>query len=172
MAKESAMRRAAGVFGFTLVILLLAAAAFTFLAPYFSWRVDVVISGSMEPRLYTGAVVVTRPVATETILPGDIITFYAPVTRMLTTHRVVSMQTGSPPSFHTRGDANEEADLVTVAAPDVVGRVCFDVPYVGYVTRFIKTPLGLLISLCLPGIVIIITEMSNIRRALMDREIV
>jgi signal peptidase I len=166
------MKKVAGVFGYMVMVLLMVTAALTFLAPHFGWRVDVVLSGSMEPEIHAGGLVVTRPAAAETIVPGDIITFHAPVTRMLTTHRVVGVEPGPPPSFHTRGDANEEADIVTVAAPDVVGEVCFDIPYVGYITRFVKTPLGLIISLCLPGIVIIISEMRNIRRALADREIV
>jgi signal peptidase len=166
------MRKAAGVFGYILVVLLMMTAALTFLAPHLGWRVDVVLSGSMEPRLHAGGLVVTRPAAVDTILPGDIITFYAPVTRVPTTHRVVSVEPGPPLSFHTRGDANEEADIVTVTAPSVVGEVCFDVPYVGYATRFVKSPLGLLISLCLPGIIIIIMEIKNIRRVLVDREIV
>jgi hypothetical protein len=54
----------------------------------------------------------------------------------------------------------------------VVGRVCFDLPYVGYATRFVKSPPGLLISLCLPGLIIVITEIRSIRRFLLDREIV
>ena len=126
----------------------------------------------MEPRLHAGGLVVTRPVPVGDINPGDIITFYSPTARVLTTHRVVSIEPGPPPSFCTRGDANEENDVVTVASSSVVGMVCFDVPYAGYVTRFVRTPLGLLITLCVPGAFIIITEMRKIRRVLIDREIV
>jgi signal peptidase len=166
------MKKAVGYFGYFVVVLLMILAAFTFAAPHLGWRVDVVLSGSMEPRLHAGGLVVTRPVAADTLAPGDIITFYAPTTHMLTTHRVVEVEPGPPPRFHTRGDANEEADIVTVAASSVVGRVCFDLPYVGYATRFVKSPPGLLISLCLPGLIIVITEIRSIRRFLLDREIV
>ena len=166
------MGKAAGFFSFIVLALLMSIAAFTFLAPFFGWRVDVVLSGSMEPRLHTGGLVVSRPVEAKAVQPGDIITFYAPTSHMLTTHRVVGMEPGPPPRFYTRGDANEEVDIVTVAASSLVGRVCFDVPYVGYVTHFVKSPMGLLISLCLPGLIIIITEIRSIRQALLDREIV
>jgi len=71
------MKKVAKNLGITLIILLMAAAAFTFLAPRFGWSVDAVFSGSMEPELKVGSVVVTRPVAPEEIRAGDIITFYS-----------------------------------------------------------------------------------------------
>jgi signal peptidase I len=165
------MRKAASVLGSIVVILLMAAAAFTFLGPHFGWEVDAVISGSMEPQLHTGALVVTRPVAPDTILPGDIITFFAPVTNRMTTHRVVAIENNPTLSFCTKGDANEEADPNPVATASVKGVVCFNIPYVGYLTKFLKTLPGLLICLCLPALVIIITEIRNIRRAVFDRYI-
>ncbi len=166
------MKRTVNAFALVLVILLMAAALFTFLAPHIGWSVDVVISGSMEPRLHAGGVLVTRPVETDLIRPGDIITFYAPESNKLTTHRVTEIDNSSPVRFYTKGDANEEADPIPVAAPDVVGKVCLDIPYIGYVTKFIKTPVGLIVSLCLPGLVIVITEVRNIRRAILEREII
>ena len=166
------MKKAASGIGYIIIILLVITAAFTFLAPHFGWRVDAVLSGSMEPEIHTGGLVVTRPVALNEILPGDVITFYAPVTSVPTTHRVVRIDAGPPLVFHTKGDANEEADITTIEASNVVGTVWFNIPYLGYVTRFIKTPLGLLVALCLPGIFIIITETRNIRRAFIEREII
>jgi signal peptidase len=165
------VRKAAGALGFVVVVLLMMTAAFTFLAPHFGWRVDVVLSGSMEPNIHTGAVVITWPAPVTSIVPGDIITFYAPGTDKMTTHRVTAVSPGSSPSFITKGDANKVADTVPVAASSVVGRVCLNVPYIGYLTRFIRTPLGLLISLCVPGLVIIATEVRNIRKAILERDI-
>jgi signal peptidase len=69
-------------------------------------------------------------------------------------------------SFQTKGDVNEDADPFVVPAQNVVGKVCLHIPYFGYVTQFVKTPLGLLLTLCLPGLVIIVMEMRNIWRAL------
>ena len=166
------MRKAAGVFGLVLLILLMAMAVSTFLAPYLGWRVDVVLSGSMASRLKAGGVVITRPVAVNTILPGDIITFYAPETGKLITHRVVEIQNSPTLFFRTMGDVNEEADPMMVPADNVVGKVFFDIPYLGYVARFVKTSQGLLISLCLPGLAVIAVEILNIRRALAERDIV
>ena len=61
------MKKAAENFGFAVIILLMTAAVLTFLAPRFGWSVDAVFSGSMEPELKVGAVVITRPVEAEEI---------------------------------------------------------------------------------------------------------
>ncbi len=164
------MKKTAGYFGYGIVILLMAAAVFTFLAPHFGWRVDAVFSGSMEPELKVGGMVVTRPVAAQDIKAGDTITFYSPLNNQLTSHRVIAVEDGSSPNFRTKGDANEDADPFIVPGENVMGKVCFHLPYFGYAAQFIKTPLGLLLTLCLPGLIIIILEIRNIWRVLAEQE--
>jgi signal peptidase len=168
--KESMMKKLAQNLGLAVIILLMAAALFTFLAPHFGWRVDAVYSGSMEPHLKVGGVVVTRPAATEDIKVGDTITFHSPLNKQLTTHRVIAVADGSSPGFRTKGDANEDADPFIVPAQNVVGKVCLHIPYFGYATQFIKTPMGFLLTLCLPGLIIIIMEMVNIWHVLSEEE--
>lgn len=165
------MKKAAQNFGLALIILLMAAAALTFLAPRFGWRVDTVYSSSMEPQLTVGGVVVTRPVEAEDIKVGDTITFYSPVSEQLTSHRVIAVEEGLSFYFRTNGDANEDADPFIVPAENVVGKVCFHIPYLGYVAQFVKTPLGLLLTLCLPGLIIIGIEIRNIWRVLAEEHI-
>jgi signal peptidase len=160
------MKKAVGIFGLAVIILLMTAAVFTFLAPHFGWRVDTVFSGSMEPELKVGGVVVTRPVAAEDIKVGDIITFHSPLNEELISHRVIAVEDESLFNFQTKGDVNEDADPFVVPAQNVVGKVCLHIPYFGYVTQFVKTPLGLLLTLCLPGLVIVAVEMRNIWRVL------
>ena len=162
------MKKVAKNFGLALIILLMAAAALTFLAPRFGWRVDAVFSGSMEPELKVGGVVVTRPVEPEEIKAGDIITFYSPLNERLTSHRVIAVEQASAFHFLTKGDANGDVDPVVVPAQNVVGKVCLHIPYFGYVTQIVKTPLGLLLTICLPGLVVIMMEIRNIWRVLTE----
>ncbi len=165
------MKKAADNFGFAVIILLMTAAVLTFLAPRFGWSVDVVYSGSMEPELKVGAVVITRPVDAEEIKTGDIITFYSPLSEKLTSHRVIAVQEGSSLHFSTKGDANEDADPFIVPAENVVGKICFHIPYLGYAAQFVKTPLGFLLTLCLPGLIIIVMELRNIWRVFTGDEV-
>jgi len=162
------MKKAAQNFGLAMVILLMTAAALIFMAPRFGWKVDAVFSGSMEPGLKLGSVVVTRPVEAEEIKAGDIITFYSPLNEKLMSHRVVAVEHGSSFHFQTKGDASEDADPFVVPAENVVGKVCLHLPYFGYVTQFVKTPLGFLLTICLPGLVVIVMEIRNIRCVLTE----
>ncbi len=165
------MKKVAETFGLAAIILLMTAAMLTFLAPSFGWEVDTVFSGSMEPQLKMGSVAVTRPVEAEDIKVGDIITFHSPLSGKMTSHRVIAVEDGSSFNFRTKGDANENVDPFVVPAQSVVGKVCFHIPYFGYVAHFIKTPLGLLLTLCLPGLAIMVLEMMNIWRAITEMRI-
>jgi signal peptidase len=102
---------------------------------------------------------------------GDIITFNSPLSEIPTTHRVVSVEKGSELRFQTKGDANEDVDPFTVPAQNVMGKVCFHVPYLGYVSQFSKTPLGFILLLCVPGLVIVVMEIRNIRRVLTEKQV-
>jgi len=165
------MKRAAKYFGIFVIMLLVAAAVLTVLAPRFGWRVDAVFSGSMEPHLKVGGVVITRPVAAEDIKVGDTITFYSPQSEKPTTHRVIAIEEGSSFYFRTKGDANEDNDHFIVPVQNMVGKVCFHIPCLGYVTQFVKTPLGLLLTLLIPGLIIIVMELRNIRHEIAGKEI-
>ncbi len=146
------MKKVAEYLGFIAVVLLMSAAVFTYLGPHIGWHVDAVLSGSMEPNLQIGSLVVTRYVDPETIVPGDIITFHsATESDQLITHRVVGTGHNSPVNFQTKGDANTKPDPLTVPAHNLVGKVVFHLPYWGYATEFLKTPLGFLFGVIIPA---------------------
>jgi len=163
------VKKAAQYLAYTLLVLLAGLAAATFLAPRYGWRLDAVLSSSMEPRLNVGGLVITRPVEPDQIKVGDIILFHSPLGGRLTTHRVTDIKMTSPLHFQTKGDANEDPDPFIVPAENVVGRVCLHVPYLGYLAQFVKSRLGFLLALYLPGIIIVILEGISIWREL-DRQ--
>jgi len=161
------MKKATEYLGFTLVVLLMAAAVLTYLAPHFSWRVDALLSGSMEPQLKVGSLVVTRPVEPETIVVGDIITFRpTTVGESMISHRVIDVRRASALYFLTKGDANDNPDPFTVPARNLVGKICFHAPYWGYLTEFLKTPIGFLFGMVIPGLIVITLYISNVWRAI------
>jgi len=165
------MKKAAENFCTALLVVLMLAAALTFVAPRFGWRVDALFSGSMEPQLKVGGLVITRPVDLQTIKVGDIITFHSSRRDVPTSHRVIAIEQGSQFRFLTKGDANEDADPFIIPAQSVVGKVCFHIPYFGYVSQFVKTPLGLLLTLGLPGLIIVVMELRNIWHMLTGDEV-
>jgi signal peptidase len=137
--------------------MLMISAIFTYLAMQFGWRVDAVISGSMEPELPTGAIVVTRPVTPESIEIGDVITFHSSATGNIPiTHRVIEIGENSPAVFRTKGDAAETRDPFTVPASNVIGKVCFSIPCAGSVISFLKTRTGFYSAIVIPTIILLI----------------
>ena len=164
------MKKAVEYLGLTIVILLMVAAVFTYVGPHFGWRVDAVLSGSMEPQLKTGSLVVTRSVEPKAIVVGDIITFRPRnAGENLITHRVIGIGRSSSLYFETKGDANEGPDPFTVPARNLVGKVCFNTPYWGYATEFLKTPLGFLFAVVIPGSILLALYIINLWRALASR---
>ena len=112
------------------LFLMLIVAMVLLLPGLFGIRPYVVYSGSMEPKIPTGAVVFTKEGAysPET---GDIITFHNEDT--VVTHRVVKKEEGT---FITKGDANSSEDA-PVLWDNVVGKVFVGIPRVGKVFRML-----------------------------------
>jgi signal peptidase len=94
------------------------------------WSSEVVVSGSMMPRVAPGDVVVSQPVRAENLLPGQVILVANPARPgTLLMHRMVSRYPDG--SLKTKGDANNEADSTPVPAAMVRGLPRLRVPYVG-----------------------------------------
>ena len=94
------------------------------------WESHVVVSGSMQPRIMTGDVVLTEPIDPEAIKPGFVVAFADPANpgRQIL-HRVESIDEDG--KLVTRGDANRSSDSTHIdpSAVDGLGRL--RVPYVG-----------------------------------------
>lgn len=90
----------------------------------------VILSGSMEPRIHVGDVIVTREVPATTLTKGQVITVKDPDHPEKTrTHRFV--RRAADGTLVTRGDANAEADSSHVTDGDVLGLGVIRVPWVG-----------------------------------------
>jgi len=137
-------------------------------------KVLAVISGSMEPAVHTGDVIIVRPLtAGQVPADGDIITFRSKdKPDMLITHRVVGTVkiNGEPRAFVTKGDANDAMDLSAVSIEQVVGRYAWRVPYFGYVSSFLHKPLGIVLFVILPGIVLVGLELRKMWKAVNEAE--
>lgn len=100
-----------------------------------------VLSGSMEPEIGVGAIVFAKKTEPTTIKIGDVITYRISDTTMVT-HRVETLDVDSE-QLYTKGDANDTRDAAPVEFENIVGRVAFHVPLIGYLTIYAKTPLGI-----------------------------
>ena len=127
-----------------------------------NFKVLTVLSGSMEPTIKTGAIVVAKPANDYKI--GDIITFGPNTkTQSPTTHRIYDIKVvGGTPVYITKGDANNAPDTKEIQKSDIIGKVLFNVPYLGYVVDFAKKPYGFILIIAVPAVAIIADEMRKI----------
>ena len=133
-----------------------------------NWHVYIVQSGSMEPTIKTGSIVIVKPEAS--YHAGDIITFSSRGNSVPITHRIVEAeQSGAGSQFITRGDANDAADLQSVANRQVLGKVVLAIPYLGYGIAAAKQPFGFLAIIIIPALLIIWEEAGKIRKELAGR---
>lgn len=99
-----------------------------------------VLSGSMEPAIGTGDIVVESTISPLEARVGDVVTFRDPHdTRRLVTHRVRHVKlSGQRVHFTTKGDANNAVERWTVAAGGSIGRVEYRLPKLGYVSARLR----------------------------------
>lgn len=124
-------------------------------------------SGSMEPDIKVGDVVVSTPVNPNDIKVGDVITYHymgSDDPNQCFTHRVnkiIHTEDGNL-LFQTKGDANEEADTRLVRSNEIIGKVSSVIPYLGYVGNFARSVYGYFTFIFIPAILIILFEVNRI----------
>ncbi len=130
-------------------------------------RVFVVETGSMQPEIKKGSLIIVRPETSYKI--GDIITYKAfselgGPKELTITHRIKSIKVNEVGDtyFETKGDANDDVDPFQTNQIDVVGKVNFHIPFIGYLIGFAKTGLGFLLLILIPSIIIILLEVKSI----------
>ena len=142
-----------------------------------SIRSYVVMSGSMEPKIPVGSVIIVKntsapatpvvsplSITTQKELPlykaGDVISFHRNGT--IVTHRIVSADTtGAAVAYRTKGDANDSVDSEVVPQDQIIGKTIKNVPSIGKLIVFLKTPLGFLLCILIPGFSYIAMELKN-----------
>lgn len=114
-----------------------------------------VLSGSMEPELKVGDIVVSKAVDRSKIKAGDVIT-YKMGANTLVTHRVIEIIEMKGSNFYkTKGDANNIEDSDLVPQDNVVGKLVLRIPKGGYVVDILSSPIGFIVLFIILVIVLI-----------------
>jgi signal peptidase len=122
-----------------------------------------VLSGSMEPTLATGDVIVGRPIAAEEARRGDVITFREPGTHRLVTHRLRRMRVvNGVAQMVTKGDANNAPERWRIPVDGKVCRILYRVPKLGYARSLVGSPPGRLLLLVLPVVLLGVLVVTRI----------
>lgn len=106
----------------------------------FGYRSLTVVSGSMEPTLGVGSVVLDEVISPLDARPGDIVTFQDPLRPRQLTHRLQKMRVeGDTAYMVTLGDANDAPERWTVQTDGRIGRVVAHLPKLGYARAALGT---------------------------------
>lgn len=134
-------------------------------APLFS--AYVIISPSMVPNINVYDAVVTVRVPENKINMYNVITFLSKDIEthgVPITHRVVGIlktESGEK-AYRTKGDNNNKEDKAIIRQSEVIGKVFFRIPMLGYVRTFVTSKIGFLISVVLPLFVSFVLEIWRI----------
>lgn len=136
----------------------------------------VVTSGSMEPVLSPGDVIIVYDTSAENIQEGDIITFVEEGDKTVT-HRVVgTVEEGDRVLFETQGDSNDEVDPAPVRPGNIVGEVptfvlpvlnqpaALHIPLMGHIIGFAGTDYGYVLMVGVPVALLLINEVWSFTR--------
>ena len=146
----------AGWFGIVIVAVSILLVAFVFIGPRLGWETHPVLSGSMEPTLKVGGLIITKPENIQNIKENDIITFNISPDSMVT-HRVVGIEIREgKPWFQTKGDANNEPDNDYVSSEgEKMRKVVFHIPYLGFAAVFMQKKLTFFLLIAIPALILI-----------------
>lgn len=130
---------------------------------FFGWKPFIVLSGSMETQISVGDIVIVKEVDTRTLKKGDIIAFRNK--DIVITHRIDDIITeDGKVKYITKGDNNNTRDEGTVLPEQVEGIFICNVHRLGNLAIFIQTPIGMVVCLSIPIILIIIIGVIDSRK--------
>lgn len=108
-----------------------------FAAGLFPIYPQVIATGSMEPLIKPGDVILVKKISGEDAKAGDIIHFR--LKKVYVAHRVVSVNDKPEKSYKTKGDNNATPDSKSVLSSQVKGKVIYVVPKIGLPTLYVKS---------------------------------
>lgn len=134
----------------------------------------VIISNSMVPNINVYDAVVTARVKTEKLEVNDIITFISKDIKTAgtpITHRIVGIvyenndSNGKVLGYRTKGDHNNTEDFALIAPDEVLGKVMFRIPLIGYLQIVMTNPVGWILLVVVPCLLIIGSDIIKLAKS-------
>lgn len=135
----------------------------------------VIISPSMVPNINVLDAIVTMRTDAEKLKKNDVITFISndPAHKGITiTHRIVGIKKTSSGgyAYRTKGDNNNVEDKTLVSHDEVLGKVIFKIPYIGYLQQFLTTKFGWILVIVIPSLFIIAGDVVKVVKVIIVKE--
>ena len=126
------------------------------------FKILAVTSGSMEPAVATGSLVVeTVP---RKFQVGDIITYkLSQNPRNLVTHRIVEIEKINGSNFFkVKGDAVNQPDAELVPEDQITGKAILSIPFAGRIITLGRSQTGVMFLVMIPAAIIVYEELKSI----------
>lgn len=156
----STLRKVWNVVSIVLVAIVVLLALLLMGAKVIGFKTYSVISPSMKPSYNVGDLVYVKKVDPQTIQVGDAITFVLDENLTVATHRVVGIDLATE-HFTTKGDANDTPDANPVHFKNLVGKVVFKLPLLGYVADWVQNPPGTYIAVTAGAVLLILVFLPD-----------
>lgn len=137
-------------------VVLLILVLLLFVPNFIGFKTFSVVSGSMEPNIPVGSIVYTKGIDFEKLEVGDVISYQLSEDTMVT-HRINSIN-AEQKTIITKGDANDKVDGAEVQENQIIGKVTFSIPFLGYIAIYSRTPLAI-VAICIVVAILIIVNM-------------
>lgn len=127
----------------------------------------IVLTGSMEPEISSGDMIICHTIEPSEVKTGDVISFFDPEGNGLSvvTHRVVEIvQENGSLSFRTKGDANNVEDKTPVPAENLVGIYQTRIRGAGNLAMFMQSTPGFVVCVGLPLLCMVVYDLLRRRR--------
>ncbi len=121
-------------------------------------RIYCIKTGSMYPNYPIGSLIFVDPISLDELESGDVITYHT--SSAVVTHRAVSVDRDHG-LITTKGDNNNTEDFAPVDYENVIGKVYFDLPYLGYPVLLFETKVGKVIIINFVLILILANLLIN-----------
>ena len=154
------LKKICNILSCIVIVILIAIGGLLIVPKFIGYNTFAVISGSMEPNIPVGSLVYVEEAKFEDIAENDVITFKLSSSEIVT-HRVTKVNHQNQ-SLTTKGDANETDDGEPIAYKNVVGKVKYTIPYLGYLSLYIKTPLGIAVICGVVFIIILLNYLPDV----------
>lgn len=124
----------------------------------------IVQSGSMEPEIMTGDLIINRVAKMDEVKVGDVISYYEG--KYLITHRIMEETTdeNGNPAFVCQGDANNTPDDTLVTAENLAGVYLHRIPKLGDMAMFMQTTQGLIVCVICPTVLLLLYDFLRRRK--------
>lgn len=126
------------------------------------FRVFTIITGSMEPELQVGDVILVQEKTFEDLKLKDVITYESKehgTDGMIITHRIIDIDNATK-KIITKGDANDIEDPA-IDSSQVFGKVTYKFTLISLLTKLIRNKYGFYFLIFVPLVLVIFLEIAD-----------